>query len=58
MSNRRVKLWLCKKHGLHVNQKKVLRVMRKYGLLAEISRPSPQVHTKRESHGLKRMKTI
>lgn len=50
---RRAKLWLCKKHGLHVDQKRVLRVMRKYGLLAEIRRPNEKwvsdisyIHTK------------
>jgi transposase InsO family protein len=38
---RRVRLWLSRKHGLHVNQKKVLRLMRKYGLLSAIRRPRP-----------------
>lgn len=38
---RRVKLWLSKYKNLHINRKRVLRVMRKYGLLAQIRRPSP-----------------
>ena len=38
---RRVKLWLSKYKGLHINQKRVLRVMRRYGLLSEIRRPGP-----------------
>lgn len=38
---RRVRLWLLQKHGLVVNHKAVLRLMRKYGLLAAIRRPRP-----------------
>ena len=38
---RRVKLWLLRKAGIVVNSKAVLRVMNKYGLLAEIRRPRP-----------------
>lgn len=38
---RRVKLWLMRKHGLVVNHKAVLRLMRKYGLLAAIRRSRP-----------------
>lgn len=38
---RRVKLWLLREYGLHVNHKAVLRLMRKYGLLAVIRRPRP-----------------
>lgn len=38
---RRVKLWLKRKHGLTINSKTVLRLMRKYGLLAQIRRPRP-----------------
>jgi transposase InsO family protein len=38
---RRVKLWLLQKHGLTVNLKAVLRLMRKYGLLSVIRRPRP-----------------
>ena len=36
---RRVKQWLVRKKGIIVNEKTVLRVMRKYGLLAKIRRP-------------------
>lgn len=38
---RRVKLWLLQKHGLVINHKAVLRLMRKYGLLSVIRRPRP-----------------
>jgi len=38
---RRVRLWLHRKHGLAVNHKAVLRLMRKYGLLSVIRRPRP-----------------
>jgi len=38
---RRVKLWLLRETGLVVNSKAVLRLMRKYNLLAEIRRPRP-----------------
>lgn len=38
---RRVRLWLLQKHGLVVNHKAVLRLMRKYGLLSAIRRPRP-----------------
>lgn len=38
---RRVQLWLYRKHGLSVNHKAVLRLMRKYGLLSAIRRPRP-----------------
>ena len=38
---RRVRLWLLRKHGLAVNHKAVLRLMRKYGLLSAIRRPRP-----------------
>jgi len=38
---RRVKLWLLRETGIVVNSKAVLRVMNKYGLLAEIRRPRP-----------------
>ena len=38
---RRVKLWLLRETGLLVNKKAVLRLMRKYNLLAEIRRPRP-----------------
>lgn len=38
---RRVELWLSKYKNLHINKKRVLRVMRKYGLLAQIRRPGP-----------------
>ena len=38
---RRVRLWLLRKHGLLINAKAVLRLMRKYGLLAQIRRPRP-----------------
>ena len=38
---RRVRLWLLRKNGLVVNHKAVLRLMRKYGLLASIRRPRP-----------------
>lgn len=36
---RRMKLWLFREHGLCVNHKAVLRLMRKFDLLAEIRRP-------------------
>ena len=36
---RRVKQWLLREKGLDVNEKKVLRIMRKYGLLSKIRRP-------------------
>ena len=36
---RRVKLWLLRETGLVINSKAVLRLMRKYNLLAEIRRP-------------------
>jgi transposase InsO family protein len=38
---RRVKLWLLRETGLIINSKSVLRLMRKYNLLAEIRRPRP-----------------
>ena len=38
---RRVTIWLLKKKGLNVNGKAVLRIMQKYGLLAEIRRRKP-----------------
>jgi transposase InsO family protein len=38
---RRVKIWLLRKTGLVINSKAVLRLMRKYNLLAEIRRPKP-----------------
>ena len=38
---RRVELWLSKYKNLHINKKRMLRGMRKYGLLAQIRRPSP-----------------
>lgn len=38
---RRVQLWLLRKHGLVINHKAVLRLMRKYGLLSVIRRPRP-----------------
>lgn len=38
---RRIKLWLSKYKGLHINRKRILRVMCKYGQIAEIKRPSP-----------------
>ena len=38
---RRVKLWLLRETGLVINNKAVLRLMRKYNLLAEIRRPRP-----------------
>lgn len=38
---RRIVLWLKREYGLQVNHKAVLRLMRKYGLLAVIRRPRP-----------------
>ena len=38
---RRVKIWLLREIGLIINRKAVLRLMRKYGLLATIRRPRP-----------------
>lgn len=38
---RRVKIWLLKKKGIRKNGKAILRVMQKYGLLAEIRRRKP-----------------
>jgi transposase InsO family protein len=38
---RRVKLWLLREAGLVINDKAVLRLMRKYNLLAVIRRPRP-----------------
>jgi len=38
---RRVELWLLRETGLVINKKAVLRLMRKYNLLAEIRRPRP-----------------
>jgi len=38
---RRVKIWLLRETGLVINSKAVLRIMRKYGLLAVIRRPRP-----------------
>ena len=38
---RRVKLWLLRETGLVINHKAVLRLMRKYGLLAQIRRQRP-----------------
>jgi transposase InsO family protein len=38
---RRVKHWLLRETGLSVNEKAVLRLMRKYNLLAQIRRPRP-----------------
>ena len=38
---RRVRIWLRREHNLVVNSKAVLRLMRKYGLLAQIRRPRP-----------------
>jgi len=39
--HRRVKIWLLRETGLVVNKKAVLRLMRKYNLLAQIRRPRP-----------------
>jgi len=36
---RRVKLWLAREYGMMVNHKKLLRLMNKYGLCAQIRRP-------------------
>ena len=38
---RRIRLWLAREKGMNVNGKAVLRVMRKWGMLSEIRRPSP-----------------
>ena len=38
---RRVRIWLLRETGLIINSKAVLRLMRKYNLLAEIRRPRP-----------------
>ncbi len=38
---RRVRLWLLRETGLIINSKAVLRLMRKYNLLAQIGRPRP-----------------
>jgi len=38
---RRVKIWLLRETGLVINKKAVLRIMRKYNLLAVIRRPRP-----------------
>jgi len=38
---RRVKIWLLREAGLVINHKAVLRLMRKYNLLAQIRRPRP-----------------
>lgn len=38
---RRVKIWLLRETGLIVNHKAILRIMRKYNLLAEIRKPRP-----------------
>jgi transposase InsO family protein len=38
---RRVRIWLLRETGLIINEKAVLRLMRKYGLLAVIRRPRP-----------------
>lgn len=38
---RRVRLWLLRETGLIINNKAVLRLMRKYALLAQIRRPRP-----------------
>ena len=38
---RRVRIWLLREAGLVINKKAVLRLMRKYSLLAEIRRPRP-----------------
>lgn len=38
---RRVGIWICRKYGVCMNHKTILRLMNKYGLLAEIRRPRP-----------------
>jgi len=38
---RRVRLWIMREDGLLINHKAVLRLMRKYGLLAQIRRLRP-----------------
>ena len=38
---RRVQIWLNRKAGIKINNKAVIRLMRKYNLLAEIRRPRP-----------------
>jgi putative transposase len=38
---RRVRAWILKSYGVCMNHKTVLRLMNKYGLLAEIRRPRP-----------------
>jgi len=39
--HRRVQIWLLRETGLVINKKAVLRLMRKYNLLAQIRRPRP-----------------
>ena len=46
---RRMWLWL-EKHGIHHNPKTVLRVMKKYDLLAEIRRAKKWVQMKEQTH--------
>ena len=38
---RRVQIWLLREYGLVINKKAVLRLMRKYSLLAAVRRPRP-----------------
>lgn len=45
---RRVRIWLLRETGLVINSKAVLRIMRKYGLLAVIRRPRPLVQRQQQ----------
>lgn len=47
---RRVRRWIKRHHGLNVNLKAVLRVMRKLDLLSQIRRYRPYVHYKQAVH--------
>lgn len=47
---RRVRLWLRREAGLCINHKAVLRLMRKYGLLAQIRRPRPLYQRQQQFH--------
>lgn len=47
---RRVRTWICKSYGVCMNHKIVLRLMNKYGLLAEIRRPRPLYMRQQQMH--------
>jgi hypothetical protein len=47
---RRVQIWLMREKALHFNQKTVLKVMNKYGLLSEIRRRNKYKYMGEKTH--------